>query len=72
MAHHEQNVALLQMVKGCTLREDAANKLVRDLAATLLVRTLRITIENAASDFSKLGTFNGNRVRKFAPPCLSV
>lgn len=68
MAHHAQDVALLQMIKGCTLREDTANKLMRDLTAALLVRALRIAVEDSTSHFSKLGVFNGYRVGKFTAP----
>lgn len=68
MAHHEQNVALLQMVKGCTLRKDASDKLVCNLTTTLLVGTLWITVENSASNFSQFGAFNGYRISKFAAP----
>ncbi len=60
MAHHEQDIALLQMVKGCTFGKNAPDKFVGDLTATLLVRTLRITIEDSAAYFSRLGTLNGS------------
>lgn len=43
MAHHEQDIALLQMVKGCTFGKNAPDKFVCNLTAALLVRTLGIT-----------------------------
>ena len=65
MAHHEQDIALLQVVKGCTFRKNAPDKFVGDLTATLLVRAPGITIEDSASYFSRRGTLNGDRIGKF-------
>ena len=62
MTHHEQDIALLQMVKGCTFGKNAPDKFVGDFTAAFLVRTLRIAIEDSASYLSKFGAFNGNRV----------
>lgn len=68
MAHHEQDIALLQMVKGCPFGKNAPDKLVGNLTAALLVRTLRITIEDSSAYFSRHGTFNGDWVGKFTSP----
>ena len=43
MTHHEQDIALLQMVKGCTFGKSAPDKFVGDFTAAFLVRTLRIS-----------------------------
>lgn len=48
MTHHEQDIALLQMVKGCTFGKNAPDKFVGDFTAAFLVRTLRIAIEDSA------------------------
>ena len=64
MAHHEQNVALLQVVKGCTFWKNTPDKLVCDFTAALLVGTLGIAIKDPAAHLSKLGTLNGERVGK--------
>ena len=64
VAHHEQDVALLQIVKGRALWKDAADKLMCDLTAALLVGTLRIAVENSASHFAQFGALNGNGVSK--------
>ena len=61
-------VTLLQMIKGSPLWKNTSDKLVCNLTAALLVGTLRITIENSASNFSPSGAFNGYRVSKFAAP----
>ena len=65
MTHHEQDIALLQMVKGCTFGKNAPDKFVGDFTAAFLVRTLRIAIEDSASYLSKFSAFNGNWVGKF-------
>lgn len=65
MAHHKQDVALPQRIKGCIFRENPANEFMRNLAATLLVGTLRITVENSAPYLTKFGTLNGYRIGKF-------
>ena len=70
MAHHEQDIALLQMVKGCTFGKNTPDKFVGNLAAALLVRTLGITIEDSAAYFHKPGTLNGDQVGNSLP--LSV
>lgn len=54
------------MVKGCTLGKDSANELMGDFTAALLVRALRIAVENPAPYFSEFGTLNGYGVSKFA------
>lgn len=68
MAHHEQNVALLQRIKGCTLWKNTADKFMCNLTAPLLVGALRIAIENSAPYLTELSTLNGHRIGKFAAP----
>ena len=65
VAHHAQNVALLLVVKGCTLGKDSANELMGDFTAAFLVRALWIAVENPAPYFSEFGTLNGYGVSKF-------
>ena len=45
MAHHEQNVALLQVVKGCTFWKNTADKFMCDLTAAFLVGALWIAVD---------------------------
>lgn len=49
MAYNEQDIALLQMVKGCTFWKNAPSKFVGNLTAALLVRILGIAIEGSAA-----------------------
>lgn len=65
MTHHEQNIALLQVVKGCTFGKNPPDKFVGDFTAALLVGTLRITIKDPTAHLSKFDALNGNRVGKF-------
>lgn len=65
MAHYEQDIALLQTVKRCAFGKNTPDKFVGNLAAALLVGTLRITIKDPAAHLSKFGALNGNRVGKF-------
>lgn len=66
MAHYEQNVALLQMIKGCTLWKNTADKFMCDLTAALLVGALWIAVENSAPHLAELSTLNGHGIGKFA------
>ena len=65
MAHYEIDVALLQMIKGCTLRQNTAIKYM-NLAAALMVRTLWVAVKYSAANLTVFGAFNRYRVSEFA------
>ena len=66
MTHHEQDIALLQMVKGCTFGKNAPDKFVGDCTAAFLVRTLRVTVEHSSPTLIVPIEFNAQRVCKLA------
>ena len=52
VTHHQGHIILSEIVEACFLREYTADHFMRDLYATLLIRTLWITVEHMSPAFT--------------------
>ena len=66
--HHQIDFLLGQLLERRALGEDSADHFMCHFASTLLVGTLRVTIEHAGTDFSIPIAFYPQRISKFAAP----
>lgn len=63
MVHHQIDIILCQIIKGCPFRKNVPNVFMIALTATFLIGLLRVAVENIAIIFSGLGIhFDGTRI----------
>ena len=68
VAHHQRYIFLGEVVETCLLRQYAADHLMGDFNAALLIGPLRVTVEHACSTLAISVELDGKRIRKFTSP----
>ena len=68
VAHHQRHIFLGEVVEACLLRQYAADHLMGDFNAALLIGPLRVTVEHACSTLAISVELDGKRIRKFTSP----
>ena len=66
MRKHQVNILLLEIIKASTLRQNAADKLVGDFDAALLIGCAGVAVEDKAAKLTILVLLNRDRVAEFA------